>query len=320
MKKLLVISALGRKGFSSEQLEKLESVACVTFHAELNSFRNSQELINLAAGFDLLGITRRSIKEIDKKIIDLLPSLTGIAVYSTGCEWIDYEYLKQKKVLLSYLPYYSSISVAEHALGMLLTLSRRIHLSYDRTNGRLNEDISLRGFELYGKTVGIIGLGRIGSKIAALLKSFNCNVIYFDKNKTIQNLDAKSTDLDSLCRLSDILILTPSKKRGETALIDKNRIENMKRGVYIINPARSDLVDSESLVYGIKERIISGYAVDDFVPELKEREKEFDFGRILMTGHTAWYSTEAITRGAECWVDNMVALALDRPQNLFSDV
>lgn len=307
-KKGIVISARGKGSFTKEQINVLRESMDVTFYERLDLFDN-EEFIKLVKDFEIIGVTRRTMQNIGKEIFERLPLLKGIAIYSTGYEWIDMEYLKERGILLSYLPNYCKVSVAEHTLAMILTLSRRIHLTYDYARGIINNDVSLRGFELRGKTVGIIGYGRIGQETARLVRAFGTRVIYYDKK-----VKSDSVEFNQLLRESDIIVINCSKKRDQKPIINKEEIQKVKKGVVIVNSARADLVDNSAIIWGIEQKIIFGYGVDDKVKELSDANLEP--GRVLQTSHTAWYSTEAIKRGTNAWVENLVGLATGNYENI----
>jgi lactate dehydrogenase-like 2-hydroxyacid dehydrogenase len=112
-----------------------------------------------------------------------------------------------------------------------------------------------------------------------------------------------------------VIVIAYNHERGAPPLIDSYVIAKMKQGAYLINPARPALVDHVAVLHAIREKRLAGYAVDDRV-FAREQLVDLEPGRIFQTGHTAWYSNEAINRGTRCWVDNLIALAQNRPINL----
>lgn len=359
MKKGIIISALGSGSFTEEQVHRLQACLDVTFHARLGLL-TEEEFVKLAKPADILAVTRRSIKNLNAESLQLLPNLQALAIYSTGYEWVDVEHLRQRGIALAYLPEYSMVAVAEHTLGLMLSMSRRIHLAFDKVRGHVPEDISLRGFELRGKTVGIVGLGRIGREVAQMAKAFGMKIYYYDEMVSLANEEkmevasagkpgeaidqgleetnalvlsasrelrlaeilagaeasgAEYLPFEELLRAADYLVLTCSKKRHAPPVIGEAELALVKRSAYLINTARADLVDAKAIVAAIKAHRLEGYAVDDAI-DLFLTDPEIQPGRILQTGHSAWYSTEAIQRGTEEWVQNIVGLATGVPRNL----
>lgn len=293
-KATLVISARGRDSFSSSQISQLSSS---TICAVPNSI-NDKEFIRMAEGMRVVALTRRPQISITTQLLDQLPDLEALCVYSTGLEWIDLNELRKRSILLHSLEDYCSTSVAEHTVGMLLTQSRRLVLSDMKSNHSIPENISLRGFEISGKSVGIIGLGRIGRKIADLLTAFNCSIKYSDIDQ--KDLKYERVSKEVLLADSDIVVLAcPYDGKFEIASHD---LSLMKGGSVLINPSRKDLVDENSVLKCLRAKKLHSYAVDDVI---SNDIKDMEHGRVLQTYHTAWYSDEVMTRGTQMWVDNI---------------
>jgi lactate dehydrogenase-like 2-hydroxyacid dehydrogenase len=313
--RMSVLAARGAASFSSAQLDELSSVSRLTVHEVYSRLKNG-ELISLCREAEILGITRRATINIDEELISGMPGLRGIAVYASGYDWIDLEALDHRGIVLSVLPDYSTQTVAEHTWGMILTMSRRLHLSERVVTGELPPYISLRGWELSGKTVGIIGMGRIGRAVARIAGGFLMKVIYHDK-KDIRSESGTAVSFDDLLSCCDIAVIACSYERGSPPIIDSSVMAGMKPGAYLVNPVRQALVDNDAILQAIRDKRIAGYAVDDRV-FTGEQLSGIEPGRIFQSGHTAWYSDEAIDRGTQCWVDNLIALTMGRPVNLVS--
>jgi lactate dehydrogenase-like 2-hydroxyacid dehydrogenase len=314
MKNCIIISAKGVNTFTKEQVNYLTKNQKIDFLEELNLLP-SIEFVERLRGYRFAAVTRRIIKEIDKHIIDQLGNLKGLAVFSTGYEWIDVEYAKQKGIWISCLPDYSTLSVAEHAIGLLLMVSRRLHLSYDYARNQIDKSISLRGFEIAGKKIGIIGYGKIGQAVHRLLKGFSVEISFFDIDQHIQQSFATNfVTKNELIRNSDIIFLCASKERGALPIIGIDDVMNMKKGVSIVNPARPSLVDMSALIKGIKTETIFSYAVDE---KLDDRWTSMvETGRIIQSSHTGWYSTEAIQKGIDQWVVNIKKMIDLKPMHI----
>lgn len=302
--KCVIMSASGEKSFTADQVKELRDSLSVDFLTILEPL-DDEKFIRHAKDAEILAVTRRSIKDFNRQIIDALPHLKALAIYSTGYEWVDMEYMRKKNIAVSFLPEYCTISVAEHTLAMILTMMRRTHMSFDKVRGLIPEETSLRGYELRDKNVGIIGLGRIGSEIARLLKALHTNVCYYDI-RSIEYPAAEFKPRQKLLEQSDLIVLACSKKRNEAPIIGAEELTKIKKGAFLINPARSDLVEIRAVVDALKEKRLMGYAVDDNIGDFSA---ELDYGRILQTGHTAWYSTEAIERGTSQWAKNVIGMA-----------
>jgi phosphoglycerate dehydrogenase-like enzyme len=314
--KIAVITVRGRESFTEEQARRLEAAADVTFSAAHGPL-SADELVSRLDGMDFAGLTPRSVPVIDGSWLSRLPRLKGIAVFATGVDHIDMEWMHRHGVAVSRLPDYSTESVAEHAIGLMLTMSRRIHLSQDLVRGRVPAGTSVLGWELRGRTLGLVGLGRIGSRVAELARAFGMRVLGCDPRRCLEGVIR--VEMDELLMSSDVVSLhLPAAWRGG-ALIGRMELAAMKRGATLINVSRVTLVDPEAVVEAIDAGRLRGYAVDDVFPLMGKDERadrQIAEGRILQTGHTAWYSEEAIRRGHDTWIDNLCGFAAGQPRNL----
>lgn len=221
------------------------------------------------------------------------------------------------KIPVVRVPAYSPYAVAEHAMAMLLCSVRRIHKAYNRTrdfNFSLN---GLTGFVLHGKTVGVIGTGKIGSAFIDICRGFGMEILAYDKQPALNNVNY--AELGQLMRESDIISLhcplTPETKH----MIDENSIRLMKKGVVIINTSRGELIDSEALLWGIKERKIGAACLDVYEEESDLFFEDFSghilnddilarlisMPNVLVTSHQAFLTEEALSAIAEVTVDNI---------------
>lgn len=268
--------------------------------------------------------------KIDKKILDQLPSLKFITTMSTGFDHIDLATCRAKGIKVSNVPYYGENTVAEHTLALILALARRLPESIERIK---TGDFSLKGlcgFDLKGKTIGIIGLGHIGEHVARMAKGFEMRILAYDPKKNIalaKKLKIKYVALNYLLKNSDIISLhTPYNKKTHH-LINKGNIKIIKPGAYLINTARGGLVETEAIIIALKKNILAGAGLDVleeecFIKEEKELlSKPFQEKcnlktvlqnhfliqdpRVLVTPHNAFNSEEALIRILDTTIDNI---------------
>ncbi len=258
---------------------------------------------------------------INSEVIDILckNGVKFIALRCAGFNNVDIKYA-YGKIQVCRVPAYSPYAVAEHAMAMLLTSIRRIHKAYIRTkdfNFSLN---GLTGFDLHGKTVGIIGTGKIGSVFADICKGFGMSVIAYDKYPN-PNVQAKYVSLEELFKESDIISLHCPLTDETRRMINKESIEKLKKGVAIINTSRGGLIDAEALLEGIKSRKIGAACLDVY-----EEESELFFEdksghimeddtlarlismpNVIVTSHQAFLTEEALKSIAETTTQNIVS-------------
>ena len=222
------------------------------------------------------------------------------------------------KIHVVHVPAYSPYAVAEHTMAMLLTSIRRIHKAYNRTrefNFSLN---GLTGFDLHGKTVGVIGTGRIGRVFIDICKGFSMKVLAYDKFP-IENSGINYVELDKLLQESDIISLHCPLTPDTEYMIDENAIAKMKKGVVIINTSRGALIKAEALLEGIKSRKIGAACLDVYEEESDIFFEDYSghivdddtlarlitMPNVLVTSHQAFLTNEALGNIAQTTIQNI---------------
>ena len=292
------------------------------FETKLN-----EDTADLTSGYD--GVCVFVNDSITDKVIDKLVAnnVKILALRCAGFNNVDMKYAFGKIHVLR-VPAYSPYAVAEHTMALLLTSIRRIHKAYIRSRDFNFSLVGLTGFDLYGKTVGVIGTGRIGRVFIDICRGFGMKVLAYDKfpAKGLDNGDTvRYVELDELFRNSDIISLHCPLTDETHHLIDKNTLEKCKQGVVLLNTSRGALVDAEALLEGIKQRKV-GAACLDVYEEESDLFFEDNSGHILdddilarlismpnviVTSHQAFLTKEALENIAETTVKNIIDLADD---------
>lgn len=316
---VVVLTASGADNFTSEDRSKLGDIADVAY-LRVRQPLAIPEIASIAGEAEFVALTPRAVPRLDEAFVAVLPRLRGVSIFATGVDHVDLSALNRRGILLANLPDYSTLSVAEHTIGLMLTMSRRIHLSNDRVRGRVPPNASIRGYELYGKTLGIIGFGRIGSRVARLADAFGMTILAYDPNVARTPLpNVKFVALEDLFQQADwITFHRPFNPDGKTPY-DARLLERTKPGVTLVNTARPGLVDAEAVERLIREGRIRGYAVDEIVYTDGKAADLIREGRIVQTGHSAWYSTEVLERGYSMLLHNLYRMVAGEPVNLVSD-
>ena len=194
----------------------------------------------------------------------------GIACRSAGFNHVALESAKSLGIKVANVPEYSPYAVAEHTVALMLALNRRIIRANSRVR-ELNFSLDgLTGFDMHGKTVGIIGTGKIGAIVAKILYGFGCQILAYDPypNKTLETtLNLKYTSLDELCKTSDIITLHSPLTKETHYLIDYNQIAKMKPGVMLINTSRGGLIQTKAVIDALKTRHIGYLGLDVYEEE-----------------------------------------------------
>lgn len=256
--------------------------------------------------------------DITKNVIDTLCNM-GVKLIAMRCAGYNNIDLKAAKdrISLVRVPAYSPYAVAEHGMGMLLCLNRKLHKAYIRTRDYNFSLVGMTGFDLHGKTVGIVGTGKIGRVFANICKGFGMNVIAYDPYPSDDSLCYVS--FDEICKNSDIISLHCPLTKETKHIIDENSIKNMKNGVCIINTSRGALIDSDALIDGLKSKKIGNAALDVYEEEgdvffedmsdATDRDEKLamllSMPNVIITSHQAFLTNEALENICEITLENI---------------
>jgi len=285
--------------------------------------------------FDIISVETGSV--VDKKIVGNMKNLVMIAARCTGFDKIDLEECKKKKIIVSNVPAYSEHSVAEHAFALLLSISRNITKAYNRVHKNNFSIEGLEGFDLSGKTIGVIGTGHIGSHVIRMAKGFEMNVIAFNKsrNKEIERkLGFRYVSLDELLKKSDVITIHLPLTKETKHMINASSINKMKRGVVIINTARGGIIDTGALVRALNSGKIAGVGLDvlegEELMKYKTGHKKLDVKsfrqlamdhkllnkeNVVFTPHIAFSSKESAHNLLLATTSNIRAFLKNKPEN-----
>ncbi|MDO9593199.1 MAG: D-2-hydroxyacid dehydrogenase [Erysipelotrichaceae bacterium] len=262
-----------------------------TAHYEL------EELKERLGNYDVVAV--RSATTLRKELLDAVADskLKLIIRAGVGLDNIDVEYAQSKGIAVRNTPNSSSLSVAELALGHMFNLARHIHsANVTMRQGEWNKK-NYNGIQLSGKTLGIIGFGRIGQEIAKKAHALDMKVLYYVRSGKKEGFDDFTfVDLDTLLAESDFITLHTPSNPDSSPILDAAAILKIKKGAYLINTARSNLVDYEAMLLALNENRLSGAGLDVFVEEPLKDMRLMNHPKISMTPHIG-ASTEEAQRG-----------------------
>jgi D-lactate dehydrogenase len=289
--------------------------------------------------FEIISVFVNS--DITRDVLQKFPNLKLITTRSTGFDHIDIEACKTSGIQVAFVPGYGDNTVAEFAFGLLLSLVRKIYDAIDRIKekGEFSYD-GFRGVDLKGKTIGIIGTGRIGREAIQIAKGFGMNIVAFDPypDETVaKELGFSYKSLDEMLGASDFITIHAPYNESTHHLINSESISKMKKGVYLVNTARGGIIDTKALVDGLESGTIAGVALD-VLEEEGTIEDEMSFfkagGRVpknidgeapetletiirnhilmrmpnvLITPHNAFNTEEALRRILNVTIQNIIA-------------
>ncbi|MGB6838438.1 MAG: hydroxyacid dehydrogenase [Dehalococcoidia bacterium] len=295
----------------------------------------------LAEGAAVVSVFIRS--RIDQAVIDCLPDLRLLVSRSTGFDHIDLPACDRRGIPVCNVPFYGENTVAEHTFALILALSRNVHKAYQRTSRGDFTLEGLRGWDLKGRTIGVVGAGSIGLHVIRIAKGFGMEVLAHDARENrlmAEVLGFRYVPLDELLAQSDIVTLQVPHSVRTHHLIDREALQKMKPGALLINTARGGILDTNALVWALDQGIVGGAGLDVLEgEELISEEKELlsdqvaeDKLRVLLqnhilmhrsnvviTPHIGFFSEEALQRIIDVTVSNVRNWLRGHPENVVND-
>lgn len=310
-----------------------------------HELRFSNEKISpesLPTQFDFDAICVFVNSRLTADVIAKFPNLKLIATRSTGFDHIDVPACTAKGIKVTYVPGYGDNTVAEFAFGLILNLTRKLYQAIERTkNFEQFSFTGLRGIDLKGKTIGVIGTGRIGKESIKIAKGFGMNVIAYDpfpNAEAAKSLGFTYVTLEDLLSQSDIITIHAPLNASTKHLINKNTIKFIKRGAYLVNAARGAIVETDALVLALMDGTLAGAGLDvleeeeDIKDEMRllgESELHSERVRIMLenhalmkmsnvyiTPHTAFNTKEAMERILNTTIESISGFVSGTPKNL----
>ena len=291
---------------------------------------------------DFDGISIFIDSKITKEALSLFQNLKFITTRTTGFDHVDLVSCAEKGISVAYVPGYGDNTVAEFAFGLLLNLTRKIYQAIDRVKETGSFSLAgLRGMDIKGKTIGIIGTGRIGKEMIKIAKGFEMEIVAFDPSPDLQfasEMKFGYLELDELLKTADIISIHCPYNKDAHHLINRENIKLIKNGAYIINTARGPIMETQALIDALEDGILAGAGLDvleeegetkdelSFLKSEHPREEEMrvllenhvlmHLPNVLITPHNAFNSTEALERILRTTIHNIQGFFGGRPINL----
>tara|TARA_Y100000815_G_scaffold75102_1_gene63837 strand:- start:5164 stop:6162 length:999 start_codon:yes stop_codon:yes gene_type:complete len=310
--------------FSTHKFEESYLVKANNSKHQLKFLENrlTEDTAILATGFKTVSLFTGD--DASEKILEKLNAIgvENIALRSAGFNHVDLKKASELGIKVARVPAYSPYAIAEHTMALILALNRKLIKAHNRVREQNFSLNGLTGFDLNGKTVGVIGTGKIGSVLVKILYGFGCNILAQDINEN-QNLIDKYgviyTDCATLCKHADIISLHVPLKASTKHLIDREHISLMKPGVMLINTSRGGLVDTKAVIEGLKTKKIGYFGIDVYEEEeglfFEDHSEDIlqddviarlmTFNNVLITSHQAFLTKTALTNIAETTIYNL---------------
>ncbi|MFT4177584.1 MAG: 2-hydroxyacid dehydrogenase [Luteolibacter sp.] len=288
-------------------------------------FRLGADTVRAAEGADAVCAFVNDV--IDREVIGKLAEsgIRHIALRCAGFNQVDLEAARESGIHVTRVPAYSPHAVAEHTLALLLTLNRKIHRAFNRVREQNFSLDGLVGFDLYQKTVGIVGTGKIGRITAGLFRGFGCEVLAYDvceQSEWARENQVRYAPMDEILETCDVVSLHCPLFPETYHLLDEAAFRRMKKGAYLVNTSRGKLIDSKALIDALKRNHLGGVALDVYeveegiffedhssvVLQDDDLSRLLTFPNVLITSHQAFLTREALAEIARVTAFNLAAV------------
>ncbi|MDD3934459.1 MAG: NAD(P)-dependent oxidoreductase [Methanoculleus sp.] len=307
---------------------------------EVNLHSEPLTLQNASLAHDADGIGVFVTSHVTQEVLDRLPDLRVIAAMSTGFDHIDVDACRERNIAVCNVPLYGDTTVAEFAFGLILALARRFRPMFSRVDRGDFSRTGLAGMDLAGKTLGLVGTGRIGSHLARLAHAAGMEVIAYDLRPNpalTEDYGVRYLDLDDLLGQADVISLHVPYTKATHHLINAERLRLVKGTALLVNTSRGGVVDTRAVAGALREGRLGGVALDTFegeqvwieeefsgageppATELKEALESFAIlhsDRAILTPHNAFNTREALGRILATSIENIRAFFAGTPQNI----
>ncbi len=316
---LMKVAVFSTQSYDREYLDKFVS----GYQHKLSFFKVAlnEETTNLALGHDAVCVFVND--KVDRPTIEKLSAI-GIRVIALRCAGfnnVDLQAAEEKGIKVFRVPAYSPYAVAEHAVALILTLNRKTHKAYNRIRESNFSLDNLTGFDLHGKTVGVIGTGQIGAVFCRIMLGFGCNVLAYDiyESQELKNLGVKYLPFVEIVTTADIISLHCPLTPATRHLINREVLSSMKDGVMLINTSRGALIKTSHAIEALKSKKLGYLGIDVYEQEEKLFFKNLSehiiedeqllrlmsFPNVLITSHQGYFTKEALTQIAVTTLTNL---------------
>ncbi|WP_425058945.1 D-3-phosphoglycerate dehydrogenase [Sporomusa carbonis] len=285
--KILVAETISEKG--------IEVLINAGASVDVNTKLSREQLLGIIGDYDAIIV--RSVTKVNEEFYQKATKLKVVGRAGNGVDNIDMEGATKRGIIVVNTPESNVVSAAEHTIGLLLASCRNIPQAHARLQERVWDRSNLKGVELLNKTVGIVGLGRIGSLVATRLKAFGMNVIAYDPYISDARFKKfgveKREKLEDLIKESDFITVHTPKTEETMGMIGKDQFKIAKKGVRVVNCARGGIIDEQALVEALKEKIVASAGIDVLVDEPNPTSPLLDLSNVVVTPHLGADTVEA---------------------------
>jgi len=296
-------------------IEKLQSIGDIEIFKDPPKTPNELKQRIKAADIVIVGWS-----DLTKNIIDSAKNLKMISIWATTCHYVDLNVAKERGIVVTHVPGYATEAVAEHTFALLLSAIRRLSLADKHVRSGHFDWRPFGGIELHGKTLGVVGTGLIGCRVAEISKAFKMRILAYDKYpnmKKEEEIGMKYVDFYTLLKESDVITLHVSLIAETEKLIGRKEIEAMKNGAILINTSQGKVIDEKALIDALKSGKISFAGLDVFEEEPPSKNSPlFELENTALSPHIGFDTVEAAKRCTDICIDNVLKFVEGRAQNI----
>jgi D-3-phosphoglycerate dehydrogenase len=297
-----------------EHIQKLESMGYLEVFGEPP--KTSDELKERIKSADIVIV---GWTDLTKSVIDSARRLKMISIWATTCHYADLKAAKERGIVVTHVPGYATESVAEHTFALLFAAVRKLTQADKHVRNGGFDWRPFGGVELYGKTLGVVGTGSIGLRVAEIARVFNMHVLGFDKypnERKAKEAGIEYVDLPTLLKESDFITLHVTLTSETEGLIGRKEIEAMKKGPVIINTSQGKVIDERALADALRSGKISYAGLDVLEKEPPNKDNPlFKLDNVVFSPHIGFHTVEAKKRCSDICIDNVVKFLEGHPQN-----
>ncbi|MGD0977695.1 MAG: 2-hydroxyacid dehydrogenase [Candidatus Bathyarchaeia archaeon] len=279
--------------------------------------RSADDLKRRITGADVVIV---GWSKLSRDVMNSAEKLKMISIWATSCHYADIQAAKEKGITVTHVPGYATEAVAEHSLALMLAGARKLLLADKHVRRGGFDWRPFGGVELRGKTLGVIGTGTIGCRVAEISKAFEMQVLGYDKYpnvKRAKELGMDYVDLPTLLKNSDFITLHVTLTPATEKLLGEKEFETMKNGAVIVNTSQGKVIDEKAMIKALKSGRISYAGLDVFEEEPPAKNNQlFALSNTVLSPHVGFHTVEAIKRCTDICIDNVVKFLEGRPQNL----
>lgn len=298
--------------YTKEQLEKLQRVGEV-INYDVRKLKGD-EIVHHIDDAEILIAGGSGVSEITAEVLQKCPRLKYISLLSSGTDYVDLAAASKSGIKVSNLRGANSQSVAEHIWGLIFSLSKRITESHIGTKEGKYEFSHYEGVEVYGKTIGIVGLGEIGSRVAKVALSLDMNILAFNRSRK-DIAGVTQVDLNTLLKESDIVVVSIPMTGDTINLIHKEKINLMKDKSILVSVSREAIINKEDLLGALEKGKFFGVGLELEINTPAD-ERFYKYPNVILTPHNAFFTAESERKANDQAVDNVVKFVEGKPVNL----